>query len=276
MNLFAMASDNEESLAWRAQELRESNAGDSHALERMDRFVQRVQTDGRIGVNMRPWVLAGFLSRGVYTNIYGWAAEMADLSGGDPEDLVGRKLGAYREKRHLFDSAFEDSERFGYGALTIGGAGAEHYGEFCFVARQTFAADARSCAYLRDDSLNHYVSVDGALLETKMGQDLATPSHRHCLALLKHAPELQDTADWAAMLCSSSGYIEAIFLSKLVPEDGEKVWVSATAFRELWELTFDSFGRGLGAGEKAMQAHFVEILRGLRDRSLPYEEVSSC
>jgi hypothetical protein len=141
MNLFQMATDNAGSLEQQAQHLRESNAGDRDASELMDCFVRRVQADGRIGVNMRPWVLARFLSRGIYRNIYGWADEMADLSGGDADAFVGKKLGDYRDKRRAFDAAFEDSERFGYGALTIGGAGAERYGEFCFVAGEAFAGN---------------------------------------------------------------------------------------------------------------------------------------
>jgi len=276
MNLFRIASDNVNSLEQRGQDLRESNAGNPDALDRIDRFVQRVQADGRIGVNMRPWILARFLSRGVYTNIYGWAAEMAALSGSDAEAFVGKKLGSYKDKRQAFDSAFEDSERFGYGALTIGGAGAEHYGEFCFVIRDAFAADVKSSAYLRGDSLNDYMTADGTLLDSKMRQDLAPPSHRHCLALLKHAPDLGAASDWAALLCSSSGYIEAIFLPDLKPEDGEEVRVRASRYRELWDLTFESFGRKLAAGESALQAHFVEVLTELRDRSLPCVEVPQC
>lgn len=276
MNLFEIASDNGSRLEQRAWNLRESNAGHPDALDRMDRFVQRVQADGRIGVNMRPWVLARFLSRGVYSNIYGWATEMADLSGGDVETFVAKKLGPYQGKRRSFDLAFEDSERFGYGALTIGGVGAEHYGEFCFVAREAFAQDAQSSAYLRDDSLNDYMAPDGTLLDAKMRSDLAPPSHRHCLALLKHAPDLEAASDWAALLCSSSGYIEAIFLPEIKPEDGEEVRVCASRYRELWDLTFESFGRKLSDGERALQMDMVDFLSKRKEMSLPLVEVPQC
>jgi len=83
-------------------------------------------------------------------------------------------------------------------------------------------------------------------------------------------------SDWATLLCSSSGYIEAIFLPDLKPEDGEEVRVCASRYRELWDLTFDSFGRKLSDGERALQMDMVDFLSKRKEMSLPLVEVPQC
>ena len=58
MNLFQIASDNAAALEQQTNNRREARCADQDALDRMQRFCERVRSDGRIAVNMRPWILA--------------------------------------------------------------------------------------------------------------------------------------------------------------------------------------------------------------------------
>jgi hypothetical protein len=273
MNLFHLAADNTCALQQRTDDLHEAHRNDQHARERMTRFADCIARQGRVAINMRPEVLSRFLSTGRYSNIYEWADEAADLSGRDRETLLAEKLGTFKERRLAFDAAFSGSERFRYGALNIGGVGAAAYGTFCFVAHSSFGTAPTSAAYLRADSLKTYVDATGSLLEESLRSDLATPSHRGHLALLKHAAEIESTADWASLLCSESDYIEVIFTEELRPEHGEEIRIATEAHQRLWSLTFESFGRKLDDGARALQADFLDILRRLRDASLTLTEI---
>ncbi|HYN78301.1 MAG TPA: hypothetical protein VES73_10975, partial [Lamprocystis sp. (in: g-proteobacteria)] len=81
MDLFEIAQANIAELERRTTELYEGCAAADPLATAMPAFVERVRADGRISINMRPWVLARFLIRGLYQNIYDWAAETAALSG---------------------------------------------------------------------------------------------------------------------------------------------------------------------------------------------------
>jgi hypothetical protein len=273
MNLFQLACDNASTLERRTADLHEAHPDDQATRHRMTEFADRVESDGRVTVNMRPEVLSRFFSSGVYSNIYSWAAEAAELSGRDRDTLLAEKLGAFKDRRLGFDAAFSGSECFCYGALNIGGIGAESYGTFCVVTEKTFAADPQSSAYLRADSLRHYLDAACTLRETELRRDLAPPSHRGHLALLKHASDLESAPDWAVLLCSGSDYIEVIFADELKPEHAEEVRISGAACRRLWALTFDSFGQRLDDGARALQLDFLEILKQIKGRSLRLTEV---
>ncbi|WP_295390832.1 hypothetical protein [uncultured Thiodictyon sp.] len=156
MDLFEIARANTAPLEQRTAALQASCPTDGPLATAMAAFVDHIRAQGRIPINMRPWVLSRFLSRGHYQNIYDWATEMADLSGRPRDALLAEKLGTYLTARRTFDGAFADGLCFRYGALNIGGVGPTRYGQPRCRPRWWMR-----CAY------PPYVAADRA------------PSHRH-------------------------------------------------------------------------------------------------
>ena len=274
MDLFEIAQENIAALERRAAELQASCRGDAPLAAAMAAFVDHIRAQGRISINMRPWVLSRFLSRGHYQNIYDWATEMAALSGRPPDILLAEKLGSYLAARRTFDGAFADGLCFRYGALNIGGTGPTLYGQFCIVARSEYPDDGRGTVYLAGDSLDRYVEPGNELREDLIRQDATPGSHCHCLALLKHYPQLDRPADaWPSLLCSDGDYLEAIFVAPFAPAQVQEVRVSANDQRTLWDLAFDSFSRKLDPGERALGQDFVDILTLLPEHARNLVEV---
>jgi hypothetical protein len=277
MNLFQLAGDNTARLQQQVDDLRRVHEGDHDATGRMDRFLEQIRAAGRIGVNMRLFVAASVFRDGAYLNRYEVAAKMAAASGRAPEEVLREGLGDYYEKRLAFDAAFEESRSFYYGALTIGGIGATKYGPVCFVARAEFAAQATRCCYVRADTLNHYIDASNTLRTDALMSDLAAPEHRHTLCLLKHAHALESCAeDWAAMLCSDTEYVEAVFMDKLGPEQAEDVRICKQEKQALQALIARHFIGNLDDTETSNLFDFQSLLAALGRRSVQLTEVSTC
>jgi len=274
MDLFEIARENIAALERRTAEMHaHCPAGDPLAAA-MIAFTDLIRTAGRISINMRPWVLSRFLSRGHYQNIYDWAAEIAALCGRPRDALLAEKLGSYLTARRTFDDAFADGLCFRYGALNVGGAGPSRYGQFCIVARPEYPDDGRGAVYLAGDSLSLYITPQDGLREDRLRQDATPQTHCHCLALLKHHGDLDRPADaWPFLLCSDDDYLEAIFVAPFTPAQVQEVRIAAAEQQTLWELAFDSFSRKLDAGERALGQDFVDVLTLLPELSLNLVEV---
>jgi hypothetical protein len=154
IDLFALARANEQVLSNRREEHRSFLSGEH--LARFDRFCAKVEAEGGISVNMKPWKLRAFLERGRYLSAYQDAEVRAHASGRSVDDEHRERQQAHYERRALFEGTFEDGERFLYGALNIGGVGAVEYGLFC-VFLDSAAASPFRCAYVPDNSLERYV-----------------------------------------------------------------------------------------------------------------------
>ena len=268
MNLFEVADQNGPALADRFKEAKDARSSDDAAI--LDRFAERVIQDGLVSLNMRPWVFSTLLAKGRYQNIYEWAQEQADLSGRSVDEILHEKLGSYFSGRIAFDACFEQGRRFRYGALNIGGAGPTRYGAFCVVLASGFSQGSGPVAYLMRDSLNDYVDVNGNVDTEGIRLDAALHGSRHHLTALKHSDTVLSVAEhgWPSLVCSDSGYIEAIFLADVTRQEIDEARIPEQEYQRLRALAFDDFSRCLDEGERALVQDFVDILRAARDDTI--------
>jgi hypothetical protein len=273
MDLFQIASENTASLAQRFEDAKVGRTPEHAAC--LTGFADRVTESGTASINMRPWVLGSLLSGRPHQNIYEWAAEQASLSGRPRADILRERLRSWYDRRVAFDAAFDDGERFRYGALYLGGLGASSYGQFCTVLREEFLKQQPRLAHLANDSLSTYVSSANVVDEEAIRRDSAPHSHRGLLAALKHADALpgKGESDWAALLCNDSDYVEAIFVGDLTAELIERVRVSKMEYNRLWNLAFSDFGAERKEEERALAHDFESIVRLLGERDMELEQV---
>jgi hypothetical protein len=224
VDLFQAASDNAAALERRYRAERSAAAPAEAAV--WDHFVGRVERDGRLGLNLRQTILVRFLAvGGGYQNIYEQAEELERRTGEPRDVLLRARLKNYYDLRTAFDGALAHGTRFRYGALNLGGLGAVRFGDYCLVFQASYAAGLAALAYLWADSLKTYILPDGTVDLAGLRRDACPHSHRQFLAGLKHGAEVERTleADWPTLVCSSAGFIEAVFLGTPVPEDCEAV-----------------------------------------------------
>ena len=272
MDIFVLSNENTVRLE---DAFRRLSSGDpTPAPAVLAEFLNVVSANGRVSVNMRPWITADLLQRGKYSNRYEEVDEAAGFSGRPSNELLRERLGIYFKRRTTFDSMFDEGREFKYGALNIGGAGAPRYGTFCVVLKQSFPEGDDRVAYVKNDSLNGYTDEDGIFDRVSFQNDLACHSHRQYLAALKHAHELEIRRDeWSRMLCSESDYVEAIFIAVVDVSKIDEVRITASDRAILWDLCFDAHGRKLSDAERALAHDFLQILRATRDRDIRLSEV---
>jgi len=161
MDLFQMAEANSQHLADEFDVLAASLP--SPAADLLRQFAAEVAAQGRISINMRPFIAADFVPSGRYYNIHQAVPKAAYALKRTEEELLRKRLKAYFTRRIGFDSAFEGGKRFHYGSLNIGGVGAHRYGTICVVLSAAFPASGAMVSYLKTDSLNGYTDATGAV-----------------------------------------------------------------------------------------------------------------
>lgn len=242
----------------------------------LQQFVDEVAANGRVAVNMRPWIAADFVQTDRYHNMYSAVAEASELSGRDPIELLREQLGTYFEKRTAFDSTFKRGKQFHYGALNIGGAGATLFGVFCFVMKADFHENTELIVYVKTDSLNGYTAADGTVNQSALLQHLAPHSHRQQLAGLKHAADVENSVGhWPTMVCSATEYVEVIFVATLQAGMVSQVRIAKRDYQELWNLCFNAHGRRLSPGERALAHAFRTMLRAAHNGMIKLCEVAN-
>lgn len=273
MDLFEIARANALSLSEQFDNLKR-NAEPCHAVKLLS-FAKKVLDRGCISINMRPSVAAELLTDGRYLNMHQWAEEQSALCGRSVEQIMREKLGPYHDRRLAFESTFSRGQDLQYGALNIGGTGTTHFGQFCVALSQSFPPVHDDVAYLKTDSLTGYVDGSGRMSETGLRKDVAPHSHRHCLAVLKHAADIPRCGEdeWANMMCSDHSYIEAIFVAEVSREFIQEIRLAADEYTRLWNLAFSDFTRELNEGEHALVHDFVVILRASAEHSVTLLEV---
>jgi hypothetical protein len=273
MNLFQVAHENAEALLRRFETVREA-MGDG--ASQLDRFVGAVQSQGRLAVNMRPGVLLRFLIfEGSYQNIYEHAAEIESLTGLPRDEFLRSKLRGYYDLRLAFDSFLENGEQLRYGALNLGGLGAVHFGDYCLIFREAFAASLADLAYLLADSLKTYMLPGYVVDEAGLRRDACPHSHRHVLAALKHGAEAAclEEDSWPALICSRSGFIEALFLGTPSPADLQTVRIDRFDYDLYMSFVTDADVGRLGETDRRIVEEFVNLLRLLKGSSIRLETV---
>lgn len=209
--------------------------------DQIDRFSMRVENDGRIAINMKLDALYGFLESGAYVNVYEYARKKAAEEGKSDEEKIKEHSDKYHTKRMAFDGCFERSREFKYGALNIGGPGATRYKDFCAVLKHEISEKTPETAYLKYDSLNHYVTYTGNVDLNSIKKEIAAHDHRHFLAALKHITEIPISPenDWPNILCSGDDYIEVIFIREISPGNLEKVRIQESVKKYYERLAID-------------------------------------
>jgi hypothetical protein len=275
MNLFQVARDNAEAFLHRYETVRDA-AGE--AVSHLDRFVTMVGNEGRLAVNMRPTVLLRFLAlEGGYHNLYEWADDLESRSGQPRETLLRERLKDYYDRRMAFDRFLEDGERFRYGALNLGGLGAIHFGAYCLVFQERFAAGLAELAYLWADSLQRYLLPGCVVDEVGLRRDACLHSHRQFLAALKHGAEAAALAEerWPALVCSRHGFIEAIFLGSPAPRDLQAVRMEQLDYELYSGFLIDAALGRLGGSDRYLVEELDTILSLLEKNSIPLETMAA-
>jgi len=207
--------------------------------------------------------------------MYEWAEEQALLCSRPVEEILREKLGRFFNRRINFDRTFEDGRRFRYGVLNIGGVGADHYGIFCAVLNSDFVGPDTLIAYLMRDSLTTYMPTEAKINITTLRQEVATHSHRHYLAALKHAGELatSNRSDWARMVCCDDRYSEAIFVKDVDLPSIAAVRVKEAEYTRLFALAFNEYTQHHDDATHSLKANFIRILRAEQEGHFPVERV---
>lgn len=278
MDLFTTAAENGARLDERAAALCASL--DPSARACFASLSGRVERDGRIGINMRQSVLLSFLRSSTYQNIYEWVRGRARRSPLSEDAILRERLGAFYERRVAFDRAFEGGDRFRYGALNIGGAGATAYGSYCAVVADEAPRARLRAAYLPSDSLATYIVplADGAGVAVNTGAlqaDVAPHSHRQKLAALKlhGAARACDEGRWPKLLCSATDYVEALFVGDLAPGDLECVRIARSDYDLYFTYAFEDFRARLGEADRVLVEGFASVLDELEARGVALEVV---
>lgn len=240
-------------------------------LERFSDFIRRM---GRISINFKSQEFFGFLTTGKHLNAYEESEAKAKQSGLTAEEELQKKLVKYHVKRKGLNAAFADESLFHYGALNVGGTGLAYYGEYCAVLKPEFPGVQQDVVYVKLDSLDGYVDLTGHVDTKKLGQDLASDSHKCRLATVKHEdaiPQRQEK-DWPSLLCSGRVYMEAIFLQPPAMDSLGCVRMSEIDMREFDELAFRSLTLvGLADDEKQRAGRHEQILTLLKNHNIPLE-----
>ncbi|HWM95266.1 MAG TPA: hypothetical protein VN493_31215 [Thermoanaerobaculia bacterium] len=271
-DLFAIAAENTDTLERNVTALL-AGIPPAH-LDSLTRYSDTIQRDSRISVNMLQTMISSFLSLQQHWNMYEWAHSMAKLSSRAPEEILRERLGDFYERRIAFDGRFVNGESFRYGALNIGGLGTWYYGEYCVVLKEE-VSHRPEVAYLRSDSLKTYMRPGPAVDEEAIRRDAAPHTHRHCLALLKHAERAPSTEEprWPAMLCSNDDYVEAIFTGQLTPDQVEAVRMPKADYEVRFHFAILSFREKLSDHDKFLVAEFRTTLVHLKQRNIPVEAI---
>ncbi len=203
-----------------------------------------------------------FLALDSYKNIYKWASRTSAVSGRGTSEIIEEKLDAYYPKRQGFDEMFENSHEFNYGALNIGGLGAQAYGDYCVVLSDNFAMTAKDLVYLQSDSLNEYVNDFGEVDVSRLASESSTHEFRNFLAGIKLGNQIAtvDESAWPSTLCSKRDYIEAIFSAEVRSGSVKEIRIAQFDFELYFMFAFENFRRHLGEADRYIIDNFTTIL----------------
>jgi len=238
-----------------------------------------VGRDGRVAINMRLSVLAGFLEQGRHLNVYEWATAEAARTGAKREGVLRAKLGRFYERLMAFEAGFERGEEFRYGALNMEGCGVCHYGEFCTVYRSDFPA-ASEVAYLRGDSLRKYVSADAKVDDVAVRRDAAPHGRRQCLATMKHSADVVSTEQsrWPDLLCSNSDhapdFVEAVFVGEATCAGLQAARVPQGEHDRYFADLFEESRGALSAARGSLLDTFIRVKEHLDALGVPLEVIA--
>ncbi|MGO8790052.1 MAG: hypothetical protein ACLQVL_22070 [Terriglobia bacterium] len=238
-------------------------------------FASWVESNDRISINAKLYVVGDILSGRPIQNTYEFAKEQAHLSGRSVEEILRERLQGFYQTRIAFDRAFTGGEKFCYGAMYVGGPGLTEYGPYCVVLTRAFQESLAQIAYLPGDSLEVCFAADATLDEDAVRRFATPRTHRHFMVAISCASEVPsvERGQWQTLVALQEQYFEVIFIGEVLLKAVEHVCVLKAEYDRMWDLAFASFGKKLGAGERAIGNDFVTLQRGVKDGRLKLEIV---
>jgi len=279
MNIFDMANQSSDGLKERYNSLR-TRYEHQNNLELLDEFTKLVENKWTISINMRQRVINSFLISGRYKNVHELKKEgVEELEKYNIqvsiEEGLKRHLKSFYKSRVTFDLAFENGEKFKYGALNIGGLGPTKYGEYCVVLERKQVEKYLSLIFIKEDS-SKYVDVNDTVNIKRLNQDIANRKCVHFLAALKHEKGIKSTfADkWSSMVCCSDDYIEAITADDILNTHIDMVRTSKENFNSYYlDLLYKDFVSELSDFEKYRLAAFKNMQELLNKQGIRLEVI---
>ncbi len=236
-------------------------------------FAAWVEANAQVSINARLLVIVELINGRTHQNNYEWAAEISHLSGRREEDLMRERLGAFYERRVMFDRAFANGEQFRYGALNAGNCGLPLYGPYCIILNGRWRASVGNTACLPGDSLELCFAADGSFQPTVALTRAAPYTHANFLVAQERVHEVCSVGrgDWATIVCSAGRYFEVIFVGSISLNDVSCVRVLRAEYNRMWDLAFANFGRRLDDAARALVQDFVQVCRGVTEGRLRIE-----
>jgi hypothetical protein len=238
-------------------------------------FASWVESNDRISINVKLYVVGEILNGRPLQNTYEFAKEHARLSGRSVEEILRERLQAHYQTRIAFDRAFTDGEKFCYGAMYVRGSGLTDYGPYCVVLTRAFQESLAQLAYLPGDSLEVCFAADATFDEDAVRRFVTPHTHRHLMVAISRTAEVPtvERGQWQTLVALQGRYFEVIFIGEVLLKAVERVCVLKPEYDRMWNLAFASFGKKLGAGERAVGNDFVTLQRGVKDGRLRLEIV---
>jgi hypothetical protein len=252
------------------------NARSPSDVDAIIAFSDWVRDVCRLTINAKIYVICDLLKNGTYKNVYDAAAEYSSLLSIDRDDLLRAWLGAYYDRRVVFDRAFKEGHKFIYAALTSGNGGVREYDPYCLQLIESFHATVSTLAYLPGDSLSICLTTTGEFDSAKTSEMLAPHSHRHVLAACHRGSDAASIprANWPNILNEKASYIEAIFVGNVTLAQVEKLQVLQSEYERIMSLILRTIGRKLETAEHTLVDSFRQILTASRDGLISLEHVS--
>jgi len=281
-NIFEMGNKNSDYLEYQYDLLKQSYQG---SLQKLEAFVEFIEREWAISINMLPGRVLSFLSLGHCDSIHRYIGSLKrtikKTSGinVDPKVLYRDLLKDWKAKRIAFEQKFDGGDKFKYGALNVGGIGiVGRYGYFCVILDRSEAEKYLSLVFIMYDSLKNYVDNNCCVNIGQLAQEIADKDHVQILSSIKHEGDIGSTpaCDWPKMICNDDNYIEAIIQDKIKVEHIRIVYIKKSKLNELYNEIFNKLADGSvdGSFVKSYLSNLNTIFRKMDQEGIRWEKLN--
>ena len=268
-DLFALARDNAPRLADQCQETIDSKTGDDRPT--IEAFAALVDEDARVGVNMRPSVLALILGGESYLNMNELAEKDSQSGSIGYEQALRKRLGQWYDRRVTFEAEFERGTEFKYGAVNVGTAGALRYQGVCAILKHEALTIV---GLLPSDSLQRYVNgsdVGTDRVEAEVG---SWDSRCHVAVIKLDGRACRcSPAEWRRLVCSGDDFIEVICVDSFGADEVSHVRITESEEARLRQAVYNTYTGGDPTTNREAHA-LIEVKGDLRSRGMTLEVVA--
>jgi hypothetical protein len=238
-------------------------------------FSQWVRDVCKITINVKLYVIFDLINNGRYLNMYEAADQYAQALGVARDEVLRSWLGAFYERRITFDRAFQDGEKFIYGALSASGGGLREYDPYCVQLIDQFYASAAALAFLPGDSIGICFSAGGEFNEAGTCAMITPHSHRHILAACKNWSDALSSAmpNWPQLMNTKANYIEALFIGNITLASIDRVQILKSEYDRMISLVLRTIGRKIESAEHTLVYCFRAVLLASRNHQINFEVV---